>query len=71
MAYDFNVDEMFEVAIRIEENGARFYRRWHNYNPSPEPGDVGKTINHGEPSQTDIRKNARPSIRPRENRHCL
>jgi rubrerythrin len=27
MAYDFNADEMFEIAIRIEENGARFYRK--------------------------------------------
>ena len=27
MAYDFNADEMFEVAIRIEENGGRFYRK--------------------------------------------
>jgi len=27
MAYEFNVDEMFEMAIRIEENGARFYRK--------------------------------------------
>lgn len=27
MAYDFNAEEMFEMAIRIEENGARFYRK--------------------------------------------
>jgi rubrerythrin len=27
MRYDFNADDMFEVAIRIEENGARFYRK--------------------------------------------
>jgi len=27
MAYDFNADEMFQIAIKIEENGARFYRR--------------------------------------------
>jgi len=27
MAYYFNANEMFEVAIRIEENGARFYRK--------------------------------------------
>ena len=27
MRYDFNADEMFEMAIRIEENGARFYRK--------------------------------------------
>lgn len=26
MTYHFNADEMFEVAIRIEENGARFYK---------------------------------------------
>jgi len=27
MAYDFNAEEVFDVAIRIEENGARFYRK--------------------------------------------
>lgn len=27
MAYNFNADEVFEVAIRIEENGAAFYRK--------------------------------------------
>ena len=27
MAYEFNADEVFEVAIRIEENGGRFYRK--------------------------------------------
>ncbi|MBF0469666.1 MAG: rubrerythrin, partial [Desulfamplus sp.] len=27
MAYNFNADEVFKVAIRIEENGAAFYRK--------------------------------------------
>jgi len=27
MAYDFNANEIFQVAIRIEENGAQFYRK--------------------------------------------
>ena len=27
MSYDFNVDEIFEMAIRIEQNGAKFYRK--------------------------------------------
>jgi rubrerythrin len=27
MPYDFNADEVFEMAIRIEQNGARFYRK--------------------------------------------
>ncbi|MBF0205079.1 MAG: ferritin family protein [Desulfamplus sp.] len=27
MAYNFNADEIFKVAIRIEENGAAFYRK--------------------------------------------
>lgn len=27
MAYAFNAGEMFDLAIRIEENGSRFYRR--------------------------------------------
>ena len=27
MAYDFNAEEMIDLAIRIEENGGRFYRK--------------------------------------------
>jgi rubrerythrin len=27
MAYDFNVNEVFEMAIQIEANGAKFYRK--------------------------------------------
>lgn len=27
MGYDFNADEVFEMAIKIEENGAAFYRK--------------------------------------------
>lgn len=27
MAFDFNADEVFNLAIHIEENGARFYRK--------------------------------------------
>jgi len=27
MGYDFNVDEMFEMACQIERNGAKFYRQ--------------------------------------------
>lgn len=27
MAYDFSANDMFELALRIEENGARFYRK--------------------------------------------
>ena len=27
MSYDFNVDEVFEMACRIERNGANFYRQ--------------------------------------------
>lgn len=30
MSYDFNADEIFEMAIRIEENGAKFYRKASN-----------------------------------------
>ena len=31
MAIDFNADEIFEMAIRIEANGARFYRKAAGY----------------------------------------
>jgi len=27
MAFEFNVDEVLEMAIRIESNGAAFYRK--------------------------------------------
>lgn len=27
MAYDFNLDDIFQMAVRIEKNGAAFYRR--------------------------------------------
>lgn len=27
MSYDFSADEIFEMAIRIEQNGAKFYRK--------------------------------------------
>ena len=26
MGYDFNVDEIFEMAEQVERNGAKFYR---------------------------------------------
>lgn len=35
MAYYFNADEMFEVAIRIEKNGARFYRKAAGFQSDP------------------------------------
>jgi rubrerythrin len=37
MAYDFNVDEIFEMAEQIERNGARFYRKIAEGSPK---GDV-------------------------------
>lgn len=37
MAYDFNVDEIFVMAIQIERNGARFYRKIAEASPK---GDV-------------------------------
>jgi rubrerythrin len=36
MPYDFNAEEMFDVAIRIEQNGARFYRKAAEHQSSPE-----------------------------------
>ena len=26
MMYDFNADDMFEIAVQLERNGAKFYR---------------------------------------------
>ena len=37
MAFDFNVDEIFEMAEQIERNGAQFYRKIAEENPK---GDV-------------------------------
>ena len=37
MTYDFNADEIFEMAEQIERNGARFYREIAERNPK---GDV-------------------------------
>jgi rubrerythrin len=36
MTYNFNADEMFEMAIRIEENGARFYRKASKLQSDPQ-----------------------------------
>ena len=36
MVYDFNVKEIFEMAIRIEENGGRFYRKAADLQPDEE-----------------------------------
>lgn len=36
MAYDFNVDEVFEMAIQIEANGAKFYRKAAELQPDPD-----------------------------------
>lgn len=35
MTYYFNADEMCELAIRIEENGARFYRKAAQFQTDP------------------------------------
>ena len=36
MAYDFNADEIFEMAIQIEANGAKFYRKAADLQQEPE-----------------------------------
>lgn len=36
MMYDFNAAEVFKVAVRIEENGARFYRKAAELQSDPE-----------------------------------
>lgn len=35
MAIGFNADEVFEMAVRIEENGAAFYLKAADLNPDP------------------------------------
>ena len=34
--YDFNANEIFKMSIRIEENGARFYRKAAEFQTDPE-----------------------------------
>jgi rubrerythrin len=36
MAYDFNLDEVFEMAIQIEANGSTFYRKAADMQQDPE-----------------------------------
>ncbi len=40
MAYDFNVDEIFEMAEQIERNGARFYKEIAERNPKSDVRDL-------------------------------
>ena len=40
MSYDFNADEMFEIAEQLERNGAKFYRNAANGISDP----AGKTL---------------------------
>lgn len=35
MAYDFNLDEVFEMAIQIEANGANFYKKAAGFQQDP------------------------------------
>ena len=44
MAYDFNADEMFQMAIKIEENGARFYRRAAELQSDPSNREMLKKL---------------------------
>jgi rubrerythrin len=40
MAYDFNADEIFEMAEQIERNGARFYREIAERSPKEDVRDL-------------------------------
>ena len=40
MSYEFNADEVFEIAERIERNGARFYRRAAELSSAEEREDL-------------------------------
>jgi len=39
MAYDFNLNEVFEMAIQIEANGANFYRKAAGFQNNPADKD--------------------------------
>ena len=40
MSYDFSANEIFEMAIRIEENGAKFYRKAAEFQSNEEKSKV-------------------------------
>ncbi len=44
MAYDYNAKEVFEIAIRIEENGAAFYRKAAQLQDNPEDKEFLETL---------------------------
>lgn len=44
MSYDFNADEIFEMAIRIEANGAAFYRKAADLQKDPADKKFLETI---------------------------
>ncbi len=43
-AYDFNAAEVFDMAVKIEENGAAFYRRAAELQPKEEDKKFLKTL---------------------------
>jgi rubrerythrin len=48
MSYDFNAAEVFEMAVRIEENGAAFYRKAADLQEDPSDKNFLETLAHME-----------------------
>ncbi|MBT8351153.1 MAG: ferritin family protein [Deltaproteobacteria bacterium] len=48
MSYDYNAEEVFEMAIQIEANGAKFYRRAAELQKDQADKDFLETIAHME-----------------------
>lgn len=48
MAYDFSVNEVFEMAIQIEENGASFYRKAAGFQDDPSDKQFLEKLAHME-----------------------
>lgn len=44
MAYHYNAKEIFEIAVRIEENGAQFYRKAAELQSAPEDKQFLETL---------------------------
>lgn len=44
MAYDYNAKEVFEIAMRIEENGAAFYRKAAELQADPDDKQFLETL---------------------------
>lgn len=66
MSYNFNADEVFEVAIKIEENGAEFYRQAAGLQTEAENVQFLEKLAHMEDVHKDIFEKMRSQLKDEE-----